>query len=151
MLERMNAFSNPSLIATLVAGCLVAMLVVAAVSVLAMMRAGARAEPRIVTQIRLLTGTLCGTYLIFVVVFVVGVYELAIKYDDRFAFGIPWWFSVGQRLPFVCLLLTAALSIVMFRSRAHRPRSYTGGVAIAASLVLLPIVWSWHAYQILSR
>jgi hypothetical protein len=82
--------------------------------------------------------------LAFVVAFGFGPYQLAIGYDDRFAFGLPRWFQLVLATPYLLVALTATCAYLLIASRGRRDRSRTAPIlSIAASVVLLVIAWAW--------
>jgi hypothetical protein len=138
MLERVSGLSAPTvtIASALVSG--VTLLVVLLAELWAWLTHRHQMSPRT----RILTVLLTATQLAFIVAFSFGLYQLAIKYDDRFAFGIPAWFSMTLAVPYASVAVTIVLGIALVRPpAAHRWR---GWLAVAASSTLLIVLRSWR-------
>ena len=90
------------------------------------------------------TTLLAAGQIAFVAGFAVGLYRLAIAYDDRFGFGLPSWFRIVLVSPYLLLALTAASGYLLFAEwRRGRSLPRAPALAVAASVTLLAIAWSW--------
>jgi CubicO group peptidase (beta-lactamase class C family) len=90
--------------------------------------------------------TVAGLTLLFVVGFSVGLAELAVLHDDRFAFGIPLWFAVVLWIP---LAIATALGWLLVRWRAigrdlRWPSTLAVGWSSVVTLALLAVAWHWN-------
>jgi len=88
-----------------------------------------------------------GVTLLYLLGFVVGIAQLMVRYDDRFAFGLPWWFVVVLWLP---MGLAAALVWLAYRATVFGVGSRLGTLAaawlVATTTALLAVVWQWRMY-----
>jgi hypothetical protein len=141
MLERVGSLSSPAvvLLATFAAIVLLSVLLVAELWTWKPSGIGNR--------VRELTVALASAHLAFWIAFGIGMNQLAIKYDDRFAFGLLRWFSATLLAPYVLLALTIWLGVALMRSRRDRAITrWRGWSAVTASGVLLLVIWSYHIY-----
>ncbi len=86
---------------------------------------------------------------IFSVGFGVGLAQLAILHDDRFAFGVPAWFVAVLWLP-VPLLGAVCWTGARWRTaRSHRLTRAAGlayGWCAVATVALLAVLWHWDLF-----
>ena len=146
MLERVTAATDPSIVLPVVAIAMVALVIALCSELRQYVVEKGRESSRLVGQARALTVAVPLVNLTFLVAFAVGLYRLAIEYDDRFAFGLPTWFTGVLALPYLSLAATALLALVLVRGRAERRMSrWRGWLVVAASALLLVVLWSWRA------
>lgn len=80
------------------------------------------------------------TTLVFLGAFVVGLVQLAVAHDDRFAFGVPVWFVGVLWLPPV-LAVAWAWGLWVFAWSLGRPRGlWTRGLLLAHSATVLALI-----------
>ena len=149
MLEPVTVISNPAVV---VITAVVASLVLAFV-LLAELRRRWRSRGRETIRGDRMRGAmvmgLAALHLSFLIAFGVGLYKVAIVYDDRFAFGLPPWFTAVLMLPYAIALLTVALVLTLSlraRNSLHKTQRWP---AVAASVALLAMIWRWHMYSTL--
>src|SRR5688500_19192127 len=107
MLERLIAATDPSIVLPVVAIAAVALLIALCWGLWQYVVEKGSKSSRLVAQARALTVAVPLVQLTFLVAFAVGLYRLAIEYDDRFAFGLPTWFTGVLTLPYLALAATA--------------------------------------------
>jgi CubicO group peptidase (beta-lactamase class C family) len=150
MLERVTPLSSPTVVLP-VAGLAIVVLVVALLAagwrVLRHARGPASGDGIAARRIEV---AVPAAHLAFLAAYGVGLYRLAIAYDDRFAFGIPAWFTATLVLPYVALALTIALAYALASTGVARDggaprRRWRGWLVVGASVVLLVVYWSIRA------
>lgn len=85
--------------------------------------------------------------LLFLAGFVTGLAQLAVLHDDRFAFGLPWWFAVVLTTP-LAIVATLAWLAARWRSRTNDAGALTSAAVAAwtatTTLALLGVAWYWN-------
>jgi len=87
-------------------------------------------------------------HLLFLPTFGVALYNVGIKYDDRFAYGIPRGFSLVLMMPSLISLLTLIFAFILATRRAGKSLPTRQWVAISSSVVLLALYWNWRLFWI---
>lgn len=146
MLERVRAGAAQEVVLLLVALAVVVLLLAGTLEAVRALRRRGAGEAAQVRRGRVLAIAVAVTHLGSIALLTAGLYTLAIARDDRFAFGIPAWVTAGLVLPWLALLLTAWLAVLLVRARGERwPGRWRGWLATVASAVLLFELWSWGA------
>ena len=146
MLERVTGATDPSIVLPAAAIAIVALLIALCAELRQYVVEKRGESVRLVGQARALTVAVPLVHLTFLTAFAVGLYQLAIEYDDRFAFGLPTWFTAVLTLPYLSLAATALLALVLVRARAESGIGrWRGWLVVAASSLLLVTLLSWRA------
>ena len=132
MLEPVGPLSSPTVVLSVLALSILALVVVLIAESWRLARKmGASAR-----RWRVLTIALCLVELLFVAAFIVGLNQLAIAYDDRFAFGIPRWFSAALALPYLTLVMAIALAWLLLRGKEVHGGRWRGWIVVTATVAM---------------
>jgi hypothetical protein len=142
MLERIKWYDSAPVVVPLAALALLTLLVVLIVQLANSIRRRRTMAPR---SVRILANSLAIGHLAFVVLFAVGLAQLAIIYDDRFATGIPTWYTAVLQLPVALWAMTAVLAALVLRNRQRGKGSV---FVLFASVVLAVVQWQWHMHSL---
>jgi CubicO group peptidase (beta-lactamase class C family) len=144
MLERTTWYNGMPFVMSLTSIALMVMLFTLLMTMVNRLRGRAAMTPAI---IQLSTILLAVGHLVFTIAFAVGLAQLAIVNDDRFAFGLPTWFTVTLLLPVLLWTMTAVLAIALLRRNASGQRHHRRAwIVLAASAVLCAVQVTWHIH-----